>query len=105
MPVAAASRSSVRVDGFTLPASRRAITAGIMCMRLVSCYLVRPARASAPIAATRVNFSYSGRSRGGEGLLRRDHRAFDMLDVGLVYSPEPERLHQPHDALHGLRMC
>jgi hypothetical protein len=44
MPVAAASRSSVRVDGFTRPLSRRAITACVVCIRSASCSCVRFAK-------------------------------------------------------------
>jgi len=57
IPVAAASRSSVRGEGSTLPLSSRAMTAYVVCMRSASCLFVRPARArgssSPPPARTR----------------------------------------------------
>src|SRR3954454_2103575 len=51
MPVAAARRSRVRVEGLTRPLSRRAMTACVVCMRSASCCCLRPARARVSISA------------------------------------------------------
>jgi hypothetical protein len=47
IPVAAAKCSSMRVDGFTRPLSRRAITACVVCLRSANCSCGRPAWARA----------------------------------------------------------
>src|SRR3954452_1048743 len=59
MPVAAASRSSVRVDGLTRPLSRRAITACVVFMRWASCSCVSPALARALIISAASEHSSS----------------------------------------------
>jgi hypothetical protein len=59
IPVAAAMRSNVWVEGFTRPLSSRAMTACVVCMRWASCACVSPAVVRAAIIADASEISSS----------------------------------------------
>jgi hypothetical protein len=105
-PVAAASRSRVRVDGFTLPLSRRAITA-LRRLHALGQVLLRETGTGARLDYRRRKrklllngivglFVFGVLAPGGEGLLHRDHlpahltssarrRASSILRRGVIW--------------------